>query len=64
MTKFGPPQRLIDQLPTQYVTPKRQEMMDKFLEATQKADQPLYELLSEIKELAVRVRPDLRAVAQ
>lgn len=58
MTNFGPPQRLIDQLPTQYVTPKRQEMMDKFLEATQKADQPLYELLSEIKELAVRVRPD------
>ena len=58
MTNFGPPQRFIDQLPTQYVTTKRQEMMDKFLEATQKADQPLYELLSEIKELAVRVRPD------
>ena len=43
MTNFGPPQRLIDQLPSQYVTPKRLEMMDKFLEATKKADQPLFE---------------------
>ena len=58
MTSFCPPQRFIDQLPTQYVTPKRQAMVAQFLEAAQKADQPLYELLSEVKELAVRVRPD------